>query len=111
MTPWLSQTGYGQLGLQPLREVIAARYSERGLPTHADEVMIVNGALSGLALVLRMLTGPGDRVVVDHPTYPLAIAAIQGHPAGRLAYRSRKAAGTPTALPPRWRRLRPVWHT
>lgn len=78
MTPWLSQTGYGQLGLQPLREVIAARYSERGLPTHADEVMIVNGALSGLALVLRMLTGPGDRVVVDHPTYPLAIAAIQG---------------------------------
>ena len=25
-----------------------------------------------------MFTGPGDRVVVDHPTYPLAIAAIQG---------------------------------
>lgn len=75
---YLARTGYGQLGLAALREAIAARYTARGLPTHADEVMIVNGALSGLALVLRMLTGPGDRVVVDHPTYPLAIAAIQG---------------------------------
>ncbi|MGY5958151.1 PLP-dependent aminotransferase family protein [Kosakonia sp. BK9b] len=78
MAPWLSQTGYGQLGVLPLREAIAARYCERGLPTHADEVMIVNGAVSGLALVLRLLTGPGDRVVVENPTYPLAIAAIQG---------------------------------
>ncbi|QJT83668.1 PLP-dependent aminotransferase family protein [Kosakonia sp. MUSA4] len=75
---YLTRTGYGQLGLLPLREAIASRYTARGLPTHADEVMVVNGAVSGLALVLRMLTGPGDRVVVDHPTYPLAIAAIQG---------------------------------
>lgn len=78
MTQHLSQTGYDQLGLPALRETIAARYCSRGLPTRADEIMVVNGAVSGLALVLRMLTGPGDRVVVDHPTYPLAIAAIQG---------------------------------
>lgn len=78
MTQHLSHTGYDQLGLPELRETIAARYSSRGLPTRADEIMVVNGAVSGLALVLRMLTGPGDRVVVDHPTYPLAIAAIQG---------------------------------
>jgi len=71
-------TGYDQLGLLALRETIAARYTARGLPTQADEVMVVNGAVSGFALVLRMMTGPGDRVVVDHPTYPLAIAAIQG---------------------------------
>ncbi|MDK9603256.1 MocR-like transcription factor YczR [Lelliottia wanjuensis] len=78
MTQHLSQTGYDQLGLPELRETIAARYCSRGLPTRVDEIMVVNGAVSGLALVLRMLTGPGDRVVVDHPTYPLAIAAIQG---------------------------------
>ncbi|SCC50732.1 PLP-dependent aminotransferase family protein [Kosakonia oryziphila] len=75
---YLTRNGYDQLGLLPLREAIAARYTARGLTTHADEVMVVNGAVSGLALILRMLTGPGDRVVVDHPTYPLAIAAIQG---------------------------------
>ncbi|WP_173633233.1 PLP-dependent aminotransferase family protein [Paramixta manurensis] len=78
IAPHLAHTGYNQLGLLALREAIAERYTARGLPTNPDEVMIVNGAVSGLALVLRMLTGPGDRVVVDHPTYPLAIAAIQG---------------------------------
>ena len=78
MPQHLSNTGYDQQGLQLLREAIAHRYSERGLPTRSDEVMIVNGALSGFALVLRLLTGPGDRVVVDAPTYPMAISAIQG---------------------------------
>ncbi|MFW0766059.1 PLP-dependent aminotransferase family protein [Trabulsiella odontotermitis] len=74
----LTSTGYDQQGLLALREAIARRYCERGLATRADEVMVVNGAVSGLALILRHLTGPGDRVVVDNPTYPLAIAAIQG---------------------------------
>ena len=78
ITQHLALTGYDQLGLPALREAIAARYTARGLPTRADEVMVVNGAVSGFALVLRMMTGPGDRIVVDHPTYPLAIAAIQG---------------------------------
>lgn len=78
MPQYLSYTGYDQQGLVDLRAIIARRYSERGLPTQADEVMIVNGALSGFALVLRLLTGPGDRVVVDAPSYPMAINAIRG---------------------------------
>ena len=78
VTQHLTHTGYDQTGLLPLREAIASRYAARGLPTRPEEIMVVNGAVSGLALVLRLLTGPGDRVVVDHPTYPLAIAAIQG---------------------------------
>ncbi len=40
--------------------------------------MVVNGALSAFALILRLFTGPGDRVVIDAPTYPMAISAIQG---------------------------------
>lgn len=78
MPEHLSNTGYDQQGLPLLREAVARRYSERGLPTRSDEVMIVNGALSGFALVLRLFTGPGDRVVVDAPTYPMALSAIQG---------------------------------
>ena len=74
----LGSTGYKSLGLGELRGAIASRYTGRGLPTHADEVMVINGALSGFALLLRHLTNPGDRVVIDHPTYPLAIAAIRG---------------------------------
>lgn len=78
MPQHLANTGYDQQGLPQLRAAIASRYNQRGLPTRSDEVMIVNGALSGFALVLRLLTGPGDRVVVDAPTYPMAISAIQG---------------------------------
>jgi DNA-binding transcriptional MocR family regulator len=78
MPQHLASTGYDQQGLPALREAIAQRYCARGLPTRADEIMVVNGAVSGLALILRLLTGPGDRVVVDNPTYPLAIAAIEG---------------------------------
>ncbi len=78
LPPYLAQTGYDQQGLPVLREAIARRYSERGLPTRPDEVMVVNGALSAFALILRLFTGAGDRVVIDAPTYPMAISAIQG---------------------------------
>lgn len=74
----LGSTGYNQQGLPELREVIAQRYVERGLPTTADQIMVVNGALSGFGLILRLLTGPGDRVVLDNPTYPMALSAIKG---------------------------------
>ncbi|EMM0379033.1 PLP-dependent aminotransferase family protein [Pluralibacter gergoviae] len=74
----LASTGYDPQGLPALREAIARRYAGRGLPTGPEEIMVVNGAVSGLALILRLMTGPGDRAVVENPTYPLAIAAIEG---------------------------------
>ena len=73
----LPQTGYGVLGLPALREAIAQRYTRRGLPTSAEQIMVTNGAQHGFALMIRLLAGPGDRVVIDHPTYPHAIDAIQ----------------------------------
>jgi len=73
----LPEHGYAPLGLGVLREAIAARYTRRGLPTKADQIMITSGALHALALMLRLHCGPGDRVVIDHPTYPHAIDAIQ----------------------------------
>ncbi|MEL4015577.1 MocR-like transcription factor YczR [Dryocola clanedunensis] len=74
----MGSSGYDQQGLVELREVIARGYAARGLPTSADQIMLVNGAVSGFGLILRLLTGPGDRVVIDHPTYPMALEAIKG---------------------------------
>jgi DNA-binding transcriptional MocR family regulator len=68
--------GYEPLGLPVLRQVVAERYTRRGLPTGAEQILITHGAQHGLALMLRLLAGPGDRVVIDHPTYPNAIDAI-----------------------------------
>lgn len=73
---WLSGLGYEALGLPCLREAIARDYARRGCPTRPEQIMVTSGAQNGLSLVLRALTGPGDRVAVDHPTYHNALGAI-----------------------------------
>lgn len=74
---FLAGTGYATAGLPQLRELIAARYAERGLPTDPDQVMVVGGALAGVGLSVRTLTRPGDRVLVESPSYPNAIDAAR----------------------------------
>jgi DNA-binding transcriptional MocR family regulator len=64
------------LGLPCLREAIARDYARRGCPTRPEQIMVTSGAQNGLTLVLRALTGPGDRVAVDHQTYHNALGAI-----------------------------------
>jgi len=73
----LAGHGYYELGLPELRARIAERFTARGLATTPDQVLITNGAQHVLALALRMLTGPGDRVLIEHPTYPNSIEAIK----------------------------------
>ncbi|MEV7085718.1 PLP-dependent aminotransferase family protein [Streptomyces sp. NPDC093085] len=78
----LGDETYDDLGILPLRERLAARYTARGLPTSPAEIMITNGAHHGFALVLRLLAGPGDRVLVEQPGYPHAfdaVTAARGH--------------------------------
>lgn len=65
-------------GLSALRERIAARFERRGLPTSPDQILVTNGAQHAFALVLRTLLAPGERVLVEHPTYPNAPEAIRG---------------------------------
>lgn len=69
--------GYDAIGVLPLREAIAARYSDAGVPTTADQVLVTSGAQHALNIVLRTLAGKQDKVLVDHPTYPHALDAIR----------------------------------
>ncbi|MDQ8755542.1 PLP-dependent aminotransferase family protein [Sphingosinicella sp. LHD-64] len=73
----LGAHGYEPVGLGVLREAIAGHYARRGCPTRPEQIMVTHGAVHGFALLLKLLTGPGDRVVIDHPTYPHTIDAIQ----------------------------------
>ncbi|SDI65616.1 DNA-binding transcriptional regulator, MocR family, contains an aminotransferase domain [Actinokineospora alba] len=73
----LAGHGYHDYGVDILRQRVAERYTARGLPTSPAEVLITNGAHHALALVLRTMTDPGDRVLVELPTYPNAIDAIK----------------------------------
>jgi DNA-binding transcriptional MocR family regulator len=56
---------------------VAERFSRRGVTTRADQILITNGSLHGLDLLLRLLIGPGDRVITELPTYPGALDAIR----------------------------------
>ena len=76
VTPYLHDIGIDLTGLPPLREAIAERYCARGLPTEPDEIMVTTGALHAIGLILATYTQPGDRVLVEQPTYHGAIAAI-----------------------------------
>ncbi len=80
---YLAGTGYYPSGLPVLREAVAASYDERGLPTSPGQIMIVPGALAGVAIAARALLSTGDRAVVESPTYPNAIATL-GHAGARL---------------------------
>jgi DNA-binding transcriptional MocR family regulator len=69
--------GYDAAGLPTLRAAIATQFTARGLPTAPEQVLVTAGALHALTLLLRVLAGPGDRVLTEHPTYPAALDAIR----------------------------------
>jgi len=79
---YLSGTGYYPSGLPALREQIARRYDERGVPTSPDQIVVTAGALAGIAVTARAFAGTGDRILTESPTYPNAIATLRR--AGRL---------------------------
>ncbi|GAA2129892.1 PLP-dependent aminotransferase family protein [Arthrobacter humicola] len=70
--------GYDALGVGPLREAIAARYTAAGVPTKAGQILVTSGAQHALNIVLRTLAGrSGTKVLVEHPSYPNALDAIR----------------------------------
>jgi DNA-binding transcriptional MocR family regulator len=72
-----SGPGYEPLGLAGLRAAVAARYTERGVPTVPEQVLVTTGAQNALWLVLQAFTRPGDAVLVESPTYPHALDALR----------------------------------
>lgn len=91
----LSQEGadllrYGQPQGHPgLREVLATRLRETGVPVGADEITVTQGASEGIALALRLFAAPGDVVAVEEPTYHNVLSALaaQGLRAAPVPFR------------------------
>ncbi len=68
--------GYDTLGRPELRERIAARYVDRGLPTSPDQIMVTLGAQHAIFLIARTLLSRGDRSLIEAPSYPHAREAL-----------------------------------
>jgi len=74
---YLASDGYFPLGLPALRTVIAERYTSSGVPTDPEQILVTNGAQHGWSLILGELSSPADRVLLECPTYPLALDAVR----------------------------------
>lgn len=70
--------GYAPQGLPELRARVAERFTARGLPTAPEQVLITGGALHAVSVALTALAARGDRLLVEHPTYPNTLDAAAG---------------------------------
>ena len=73
----LATPGYHPRGLPELRQALADWYEVRGLPTDPGDVIVTSGAHAALSAVLRAALDPGDRVLLETPTYPNAIVGVR----------------------------------
>ncbi|WP_428964483.1 MocR-like transcription factor YczR [Micromonospora fluostatini] len=73
---YLGGAGYHPTGIIELREAVARGYTERGLPTRAEQIMVTSGTQHALDLVLRLMLPPGGGVLVESPTYPNGLASL-----------------------------------
>lgn len=60
-----------------LKREIAKRYLRHGLDVPTDEIVLTNGAMEALNLCLSAVARPGDAVVVESPTFYIALQALQ----------------------------------
>lgn len=72
-----SGPGYEPAGLACLREVVAAGYAARGVPTRPDQIVVTTGAQHAFTLLTQALVEPGSAVMVERPTYPHALGALR----------------------------------
>ncbi|GAA3716873.1 PLP-dependent aminotransferase family protein [Nonomuraea antimicrobica] len=69
--------GYHPYGLPELRATIAERFTRRGLATVPEQILVTSGAQHAFTLVIGLLSAPGDRVMVESPSYPNVLDAIR----------------------------------
>lgn len=68
-------------GYLPLRRFICERMSRYGIKAEPSNILITSGSQQALDLVGKMLINPGDRVLVEEPTYLGALQAWNAYQA------------------------------
>jgi hypothetical protein len=63
-------------GHRPLRLFLAGYMAGQGVPCSIDNILITSGSQQGLDLIARLFLSPGDRALVEMPTYIGALRAF-----------------------------------
>jgi 2-aminoadipate transaminase len=73
---WAQALQYGTTeGYLPLREMIARHSARFGVEVTPDNIMITTGSQQALDLIGKVFINPGDRILVESPTYLGALQA------------------------------------
>lgn len=72
-------------GYLPLREMIARHSARYGIKITPENVLITSGSQQALDLLGKILIDPGDRILVESPTYLAAIQAWNAYGAEFIA--------------------------
>jgi 2-aminoadipate transaminase len=63
-------------GYTPLREYLAQKMAKYGIIAGPDNVLITSGSQQALDLIGKLLINPGDRILLEAPTYLGALQAF-----------------------------------
>jgi 2-aminoadipate transaminase len=72
-------------GYEPLRELIARHINRYGIQARPENVLITSGSQQALDLIGKLLINPGDKVLVEAPTYLGALQAFSVYGAEYVA--------------------------
>ncbi|BDI22567.1 PLP-dependent aminotransferase family protein [Herbiconiux sp. L3-i23] len=96
--PLLEQTGYSALGLLELRRAVADMFSEEGLHTSPEQILITTGDQQALSLLTQHLLDTGDSVLVEDPTSPGMLDLVRREPVVVRSARSLSSSGEQALL-------------
>ncbi len=69
LAPYAHTHGDYPAGLPVLREVLAERYTARGVPTMPEQIMVTTGAMGAIDAICHLFAGRGERIAVESPSY------------------------------------------
>ena len=94
----LDQAGYSALGLLELRRAVADMFSEEGLHTSPEQILITTGDQQALSLLTQHLLDTGDSVLVEDPTSPGLLDLVRREPVAVRSARSLSSSGEQALL-------------
>lgn len=85
-------------GYNPLREMLAKDAVKNGLSCDRDNLLITSGSQQALDLIGKVFIDPGDKILVENPTYLGALQAWNAYECDYIPVQSDKFGMLPDSL-------------
>ncbi len=85
-------------GYNPLRDMLAADAVKNGLSCDRDNLLITSGSQQALDLIGKVFIDPGDKILVENPTYLGALQAWNAYECDYIPVQSDKYGMLPDSL-------------